>query len=222
MTNSLSSSAPRIYSASRWVGDVMLFERDPAVTVGVRRQSPGQASVVHASDELCYFVGGRGTFRRDSGEVVDVEPGTVVHFKEGWTGTVDVDTALDCSFVRARGQEGVGDRTPVLRGALTAGPLTEWGAISTMVVGQSHTAGILLSREAGRRLETGIWTCTPGTWRLRVSQDEFCHFIDGHCVYYHESGETIEIQPDTLAVFPAGWTGVCEVERNMRKVYMIV
>jgi uncharacterized cupin superfamily protein len=90
-----------------------------------------------------------------------------------------------------------------------------------MIEGQSHTAGILLSREADRRAESGVWTCTPGIWRCGVSRDEFCHFIAGRSTYTHSSGEVIEIEPDTLACFPAGWNGVCEVHETVRKVYMI-
>ncbi len=54
-----------------------------------------------------------------------------------------------------------------------------------------------------------------------MSKDEFCHFIAGRATYWHESGDVIEIEPDTLACFPTGWNGVCEVHETMRKVYMI-
>jgi hypothetical protein len=110
---------------------------------------------------------------------------------------------------------------PVLRGVLTAAPLKDWGAIPTMIEGTSHTAGILLGRKPSGRAESGIWTCTPGTWRCEVTADEYCHFLDGSCTYVHESGECIEIEPDTLAFFPLDWKGTCEVRRTMRKVYMI-
>jgi uncharacterized protein len=228
MTTLRASSAPHLYLASRWDGDLVLFQRAaPAVTMGVRRHLGGRHTVALDRDELCYIVGGRATFRRDSGTAVDVEPGTVVHLKEGWRGVIDVREPLDLSYARAPGAPGAD--MPVVRGASTAGPLEDRGPVSSMIDGggQSVTARLLLSqvsdrRDAERRAETGIWTCTPGTWRCRVSRDEFCHFIDGHSLYTHESGEEIAIAPDTLAVFPAGWTGVCEVEQTVRKVYMIV
>jgi len=52
-------------------------------------------------------------------------------------------------------------------------------------------------------------------------RDEFCHFLSGRCTYTHESGEIIEIEPDTAAFFPAGWTGTCRIHETVRKVYMI-
>lgn len=37
-------------------------------------------------DELCHFVAGRATYTSDDGEVIEVTPGTVVHFLRGWSG----------------------------------------------------------------------------------------------------------------------------------------
>ena len=36
-----------------------------------------------------------------------------------------------------------------------------------------------------------------------------------------ESGEIIEIEPDTVAYFPKDWRGTCRVHDTVRKVYMI-
>jgi uncharacterized cupin superfamily protein len=116
---------------------------------------------------------------------------------------------------------GPAEKTPVLRDPLNAGPLKEWGQVSKPLVGLSRTAGILLSKEADGRAETGIWTCTPGTWRCVVKRDEFCHFMAGSSTYTHDNGEVIKIKPDTLAYFPAGWSGQCEVHETVRKVYVI-
>ncbi|MBT7562816.1 MAG: DUF861 domain-containing protein, partial [Proteobacteria bacterium] len=54
-----------------------------------------------------------------------------------------------------------------------------------------------------------------------VTSDEFCHFIAGRCTYTHESGDVIEIEPDTAAFFPKDWKGTCRVHRTVRKIYMI-
>ncbi|MFA5505222.1 MAG: cupin domain-containing protein [Vulcanimicrobiota bacterium] len=90
-----------------------------------------------------------------------------------------------------------------------------------MLEGSSHTRGILLTRQPDGRAESGIWICTPGRWQCHVTSDEYCHFLSGHCTYEHESGEIIEIEPDTLSFFPQGWKGVCTVHEEIRKIYMI-
>ena len=210
------SSAPHIAQASEHIGRVVLFSRaDPLAEVGLRSVMSGPLRF--AADELWFCLRGSATFGADT-----IGAGDVIHFKEGWIGAAEVHGGFVASYMRCLG--GPGDRTPVLRQALTAGPLAEWGPVSTMIEGQSTTAGIRMNKEApetGRRAESGVWTCTPGIWRCGVSRDEFCHFIAGRSTYYHESGEVIEIEPDTLACFPAGWNGVCEVRDTVRKVYMI-
>jgi uncharacterized protein len=57
--------------------------------------------------------------------------------------------------------------------------------------------------------------------RCHVTSDEFCHFLLGRCTYTHESGEVIELVPDTVAFFPKDWKGACKVHETVRKVYMI-
>lgn len=195
----------------------MLFTRDdPLAEVGIRQLPAGSAAFEFPADELWFCLRGSATFGRET-----ITAGDVIHFKEGWRNDAVVREAFVASYMRCPG--GPSERTPVLRQALTAGPLDDWGTISTMIEGISRVAGLRMSREAHaeRRAESGVWTCSPGLWRCGVSRDEFCHFIAGRSTYYHESGDVIEIEPDTLACFPAGWNGVCEVHETVRKVYMI-
>ena len=104
--------------------------------------------------------------------------------------------------------------------AATRDDLVDWGPIATPIEGLSHTSGKVLHKDQGGG-ESGIWVCTPGSWRCQVEREEFCHFLAGRCTYVHDEGEVIEIVPDTIAVFPAGWTGRCTVHATIRKVYAI-
>ncbi len=99
--------------------------------------------------------------------------------------------------------------------------LVDWGAVPSMIEGESRTSGTLLHKGPDGRPECGIWICTPGYWHCHVTADELCHFLEGRCTYTHESGEVIDIEPDTAAFFPAGWKGTCRVHETVRKVYMI-
>jgi hypothetical protein len=69
--------------------------------------------------------------------------------------------------------------------------------------------------------ETGVWICTPDFWHWHVTRDEYCHFLAGRSTCVHDSGEVIEIEPDTVAFFPKDWRGTCRVHETIRKVYMI-
>lgn len=112
-------------------------------------------------------------------------------------------------------------KTPVLYDPAGAGELTDWGEISTMLEGHSRTSGVLLHKGPAGDSECGLWVCTPGFWACHVTRDEFTHFLEGACTYTHESGEVIEIRPNTSAFFPQGWKGTCRVHRTVKKVYMI-
>lgn len=221
----LDSSAPHINPALEWRSEaklaaslVLARSADEGFEVGVRswaKNSPFGCE----RNMLCCFQRGSGRFEGDNGESIECVPGTTVHFKSGWRGRVEIAETLEAAYAISDG--GSSAKTPVLRDVMNAGPLKDWGVISTMIEGKSVTAGILLSREENGRTESGVWTCTPGTWNCEVTNDEFCHFIEGSCSYTHESGERIEVEPDTLAYFPKGWRGTCEVRRTVRKVYMI-
>lgn len=69
--------------------------------------------------------------------------------------------------------------------------------------------------------ECGLWVCKPGYWSCHITRDEFCHFLSGRCTYRQETGEVVEIGPDTCAFFPKGWRGTCQVHETIKKVYMI-
>jgi uncharacterized cupin superfamily protein len=99
--------------------------------------------------------------------------------------------------------------------------LTQQVAPRHVLEGESRTSGKLLHKGSEGRSECGIWRCTPGKWVCQVTRDEFCHFLAGRCTYVHDSGEVIEITPDTAVFFPENWKGVCTVHETVTKVYMI-
>jgi uncharacterized cupin superfamily protein len=111
--------------------------------------------------------------------------------------------------------------TPYFKDILGQRDLVDWGAVPTLLEGQSQTSGKVLHKGPAGESECGIWRCTPGRWSCHVTRDEFCHFLAGRCTYVHESGEVLEIEPGTAAFFAEGWKGVCTVHATVTKVYMI-
>lgn len=111
--------------------------------------------------------------------------------------------------------------TPVLKNPTALTQTVDWGIIPTMIEGESHVSGVVMHKGPEGQSECGLWICTPGKWECHVTSDEFCHFLEGRCTYVHESGDVIEITPDTAAFFPKDWTGVCTVHETIKKVYMI-
>ncbi|HEY5597192.1 MAG TPA: cupin domain-containing protein [Kiloniellales bacterium] len=106
--------------------------------------------------------------------------------------------------------------------ALAEAELTDWGPVAEPIgTPVAHTRGRLLHRDPDGANETGLWMCTPGTWRCHVTRDEFCQFLSGACTYTAADGTRLDIQGGDAAFFPAGWRGVCEVRQTVRKTYMI-
>ena len=93
---------------------------------------------------------------------------------------------------------------PHLYEASTRTDLVDWGVQGDAIEGVSRSTGRLIHKGPDNRPETGIWVCS-----------------EGRCTYVHESGEVIEIVPDTVAFFPEDWKGVCTVHETIKKVYMI-
>ena len=101
--------------------------------------------------------------------------------------------------------------------------LDVWGPIKVHVAGPvAQLSGVKLEVDEANGTETGIWECTPGSWRRQVKESESCTFIKGHAIFHADSGETIDIRPGTAIFFPANTTGIWEVKETVRKVYMTV
>ena len=78
----------------------LLFKRPDASLGGNSPETglwvvtPGKWPLSIPRDEFCHFIAGRATYLRDTGEVIEVTPGTCVHFTAGWTGICTVHETL--------------------------------------------------------------------------------------------------------------------------------
>jgi uncharacterized cupin superfamily protein len=110
---------------------------------------------------------------------------------------------------------------PHLAHASTRSDLVSWGAQPDPISRASQSSGRLLYKGANGRPEAGLWTCTPGHFRVSIPRDELCFFVSGRAEYQRDLGERIEILPNTLVLFPAGWQGECTVHETMRNTYLL-
>jgi hypothetical protein len=114
LPQSLESTAPHLAAASHWSESLADWGVQPDALEGVSRSSgrllwkgeggrpevglwvctPGCWRLSLPADELCHFVAGRAVYRSDDGEVIEVGPGTVVHFRQGWSGECEVIETL--------------------------------------------------------------------------------------------------------------------------------
>ena len=77
--------------------------------------------------------------------------------------------------------------------ARTVADLKDWGVQPDAIEGESRSRGLLLHKSADGKVESGLWVCTPGSWRLSIPGDELCYFLSGRATYTEHNGETIDV-----------------------------
>ena len=67
----------------------------------------------------------------------------------------------------------------------------------------------------------GRWSSSPGKWRIRYSESEFCCLTRGRVALENEQGGRWEFGPGAAFVVPAGFQGTWEVLEDCTKFYAI-
>jgi uncharacterized protein len=67
----------------------------------------------------------------------------------------------------------------------------------------------------------GVWHSTPGRWRVRYSENEFCHITSGRVRIEDELGAHWLFTSGDSFVIPAGFTGTWQVLEPTSKLYVI-
>lgn len=86
--------AEPIEGESHTAGTVLHRGPDGESECGIWTCTPGSWNCHVERDEFCHFLEGKATYTHESGEEIDIRPGTVVFFPEGWTGTCTVDETV--------------------------------------------------------------------------------------------------------------------------------
>jgi uncharacterized protein len=75
--------------------------------------------------------------------------------------------------------------------------------------------------DATEQFFAGRWSSSPGKWRIRYSESEFCCITKGRVALENEQGERWEFGPGAGFVVPAGFHGTWEVLEDCTKFYAI-
>lgn len=75
--------------------------------------------------------------------------------------------------------------------------------------------------DATGKFFAGIWDSTPGKWRVRYSENEFCHLLQGRVRISDSAGHSSTFKAGDTFVVPAGFAGEWEVLEPARKLYVI-
>jgi uncharacterized protein len=75
--------------------------------------------------------------------------------------------------------------------------------------------------DSGGRFFCGIWESTPGRWRVRYTENEFCHITRGRIRIADASGQQWTFKAGDSFVIPAGFVGTWETIEPTAKLYVI-
>src|SRR5688500_14013590 len=67
----------------------------------------------------------------------------------------------------------------------------------------------------------GRWTSSPGKWRIRYTESEFCCLTEGLIALENSQGQRWQFGPGAAFVVPAGFEGTWEVIETCTKFYAI-
>jgi uncharacterized cupin superfamily protein len=67
----------------------------------------------------------------------------------------------------------------------------------------------------------GVWESTPGKWRVRYTENEFCHITRGALRIDDGLGHHWAFKAGDSFVVPAGFAGTWQVTEPMSKLYVI-
>jgi uncharacterized cupin superfamily protein len=68
---------------------------------------------------------------------------------------------------------------------------------------------------------SGVWSSSPGKWRIRYTESEFCCLTRGRVVLENLTGDRWTFGPGSGFVVPAGFEGTWEVLEDCTKFYAI-
>jgi uncharacterized cupin superfamily protein len=83
-----------------------------------------------------------------------------------------------------------------------------------------HTVRNFFSDATGQFF-AGVWESTPGRWRVRYTENEFCHLTRGSVRIEDASGQSWTFKAGDSFVVPAGFSGVWDVKEPVSKLYVI-
>jgi uncharacterized cupin superfamily protein len=75
--------------------------------------------------------------------------------------------------------------------------------------------------DAGKKFIVGHWRSEPGKWRIKYTEEEYCHMLEGKSIIQSNDGETTTVQAGDSFVISSGFDGTWEVILTTTKRFVI-
>jgi uncharacterized protein len=89
-----------------------------------------------------------------------------------------------------------------------------------VIAGEPVAEGAVVWRSSDRRMASGLWTCTPGTFGRVYPWTETAAILAGEATI-RAAGEALEVGPGSLVVLPQGIEASWEVRSTVRKAFQL-
>lgn len=100
--------------------------------------------------------------------------------------------------------------------------LESWGSVEGLPETGSVTLSGLQKIIPGKEdIDTGIFECSPGSYRRSVKQAEIMHFLGGNGSFTPDGEETLTFTAGDSFFFEANTEGTWVIAEQMRKLYVI-
>ena len=103
--------------------------------------------------------------------------------------------------------------------ALAGEPATP--AAEVLIAGTPRHVVTNYFTDVTRQFFAGRWASTPGKWRIRYTESEFCCLTEGRVALENSAGQRWEFAEGDGFVVPAGFQGTWEVLEECTKFYAI-
>lgn len=100
-------------------------------------------------------------------------------------------------------------------------PETSQPQADRLIAGNPSQTVRNLFSDASSQFFAGFWESTPGKWRIRYTENEFCHLLAGRIRIADDAGTSWDFSAGASFVVPAGFSGTWEVIEPARKLYAI-
>jgi uncharacterized protein len=108
-----------------------------------------------------------------------------------------------------------------IKQAVALDNLEDWGTAGLPGTEPARVTGRQIVIGGAEAIDTGVFECSPGTYRRSVKQAETMHFIAGSGTFTPDGEDTIHFKSGDTLFFEANTEGLWVVAETMRKIYVI-
>ncbi|GAB3626808.1 hypothetical protein PTE30175_03857 [Pandoraea terrae] len=99
--------------------------------------------------------------------------------------------------------------------------LEDWGTAGLPGTPAAKVTGVQKIIPGSEAIDTGVFECTPGTYRRSVKQAEVMHFLAGRATFTPDGEDSVQINAGDTLFFEANTEGLWKIDETIRKVYVI-